>query len=321
MKRRTLFKTAFGALLAPAATPLFAFPAAGAPGLVPALPPDSEVLLRFGYLADPHYSDRPDRTDPERGVIRAYRDSLARIREAAALFSVRNAAFAIELGDFKDMDATRTREGTLACLDAAESAFSEFSGPRYHVIGNHDCDLISLSDFLAHTENTGEARGQNYYAFETNGVKCLVLDACYNGPAGDHYAPGHYDWKIAWIPDAELEWLSKELASGTGPVLVFLHQLLNYWDAGVAFKDRFVVRNARVVVDLLEGSGRVQAVFSGHYHKGFFTERNGIRYIVAKAMVTKPLPYTAGAIVTLDRHLSLFVEGFGKERSHACRKA
>lgn len=38
-------------------------------------------------------------------------------------------------------------------------------------------------------------------------------------------------------------------------------------------------------------------------------------------MVTKPLPYTAGAVVTLDRHLSLFVEGFGKERSHTCRKA
>lgn len=189
------------------------------------------------------------------------------------------------------------------------------------MIGNHDCDLITLSDFLAHTENTGEARSQNYYAFETNGVKCLVLDACYNGPAGDHYAPGHYDWKIAWIPDAELEWLGKELASGTGPVLVFLHQLLNYWDAGVAFKDRFVVRNANAVVDLLERSGRVQAVFSGHYHKGFFTERNDIRYIVAKAMVTRPLPYTAGAIVTLDHRLNLFLEGFGKERSHACRKA
>lgn len=319
MQRRLLFKIALGGLLVPSASPVPSRPSPAPTAVVPVA--ESHVLLRFGYVADVHYSDRADRTKPERGTVRAYRDSLGKLRNAVQRFNVQGVDFAVELGDFKDVDAAATREGTLRCLQEAEAVFSEFNGPRYHVVGNHDCDLITLSDFLENTENAPGAQGRNYYSFTAGGVKCIVLDACYNDASGSHYSPGRSNWKIAVVADDELAWLEQELSSGTEPVLVFLHQLLNYWDAGTAFKRRFVVRNARQVVSLLEASGRVLAVFSGHYHRGFFSERNGIPYVVARAMVSNPPPRTAGGIVTLDDQWTLCVEGFGDEPSHVRRKA
>jgi alkaline phosphatase len=38
-----------------------------------------------------------------------------------------------------------------------------------------------------------------------------------------------------------------------------------------------------VVRGILEASGKVLAVFSGHYHDGGYQEINGIKYIVVQA--------------------------------------
>ena len=68
------------------------------------------------------------------------------------------------------------RGQTLSFLDEIEAKFQTFDGPVYHVLGNHDMDSISKSEFLAHTSNYGSAKGKPYYSFVRNQIKFIVLD-------------------------------------------------------------------------------------------------------------------------------------------------
>ena len=201
-----------------------------------------------------------------------------------------------------------------------EAEFRRFNGPRYHVAGNHDFDKITYGDFVSNITNHGDANGRMYYSFVSGGVKYIVLDACYNNAEGEHYALGKFDWTKAVVPDAEVEWLKKELAFGKEPVIVFTHQLLNYWDVNPV-PQNFIIYNSREIVEMLEKSGRVLAVLSGHYHKGCYSRRNGIHYVVNQGMVERSLPHNVLGIVSVDRDHNVYVQGIYDERSHVCKKA
>ena len=316
MKRRLFIQSALGALFAPAAGHLFAKTVTSETVQLPA---KSELISRFGFVTDVHYCVAPVRTIPHEDSVRVYRDSLAKLRQATDLFNVSDLDFAIELGDFKDCNDDGDRDGTLQYLKTVEAEFARFNGPRYHVAGNHDFDKISHADFVSNIVNHGEANGKLYYSFIAGGVKYIVLDACYNNAQGEHYSMGKLNWQVAIVPDMELEWLKKELASGKEPVIVFTHQLLNYWNVN-PIPDPFIIRNAKTIVEMLEASGRVLAVISGHYHKGFYSERNGIHYVVNQGMVEHPLPHNVLGIVSVDKNHNVYVEGIYNERSHVCKR-
>ena len=316
MKRRLFIQSALGALFAPAAGHLFAKTVTSETVQLPA---KSELISRFGFVTDVHYCVAPVRTIPHEDSVRVYRDSLAKLRQATDLFNVSDLDFAIELGDFKDCNDDGDRDGTLQYLKTVEAEFARFNGPRYHVAGNHDFDKISHADFVSNIVNHGEANGKLYYSFIAGGVKYIVLDACYNNAQGEHYSMGKLNWQVAIVPDMELEWLKKELASGKEPVIVFTHQLLNYWNVN-PIPDPFIIRNAKTIVEMLEASGRVLAVISGHYHKGFYSECNGIHYVVNQGMVEHPLPHNVLGIVSVDKNHNVYVEGIYNERSHVCKR-
>ena len=197
------------------------------------LPSDAEVISSFGWATDVHHCRKsPDFWDEEGGAHHEYFDlSLEKFRKAVAFMNKRRPDFAIELGDFKDCTKTGSRAETVGLLDEVEAAFRQFPGPRFHVAGNHDFDKISLEDFLAHTENSDEMKGLTHYAFTKGGIKYIVLDACYNTMAGEHYSNGNLKWSVSMVPDFEVEWLRKVLAEGSEPVIVFINQLLNFWDS------------------------------------------------------------------------------------------
>ncbi len=316
MKRRLFIQSALGAMFAPVAGELFAETVTSQTVKLPA---KSELISRFGFVTDVHYCVAPIRRIPHEDSVRVYRDALAKLRQATDLFNVSDLDFAIELGDFKDCNDDGDREGTLRYLETVESEFARFNGPRYHVAGNHDFDKISYEDFVSNIVNHGEANGKLYYSFIAGGVKYIVLDACYNNMQGEHYSAGKLNWQVAMIPDEELAWLKKELATGKEPVIVFTHQLLNYWNVN-PIPDAFMMRNAKTVVEMLEKSGRVLSVISGHYHKGFYSERNGIHYVVNQGMVERALPHNVLGIVSVDKDHNVYVEGIYNERSHVCKR-
>ena len=127
--------------------------------------------LRCSPLATVHYADA------EPSGTRIYRDSLPKMSQAVADITKLNPDFLIELGDFKDTDATERhcdKNPTAACvnltlgfLQRIEEAVAVFPGPRYHVIGNHDVDILNQSSVFAHEVNShiDERGGAGFYSW------------------------------------------------------------------------------------------------------------------------------------------------------------
>ena len=258
--------------------------------------------LRFGILTDTHFSDRAT------SGTRYYRDSEAKMREAIELFNRSDLDFIIELGDMKDMPKSADPAKTLADLDRIEAIFRQFDGATYHALGNHDMDCISKEEFLAHTTNTGRAKGRSYYSFAARGVRCIVLDANFNADLTP-YCRGNFKWTSAQIPPQQLEWLEAELKAHAGePTLIFLHQLLDYF-SGV--NKNVCVRNAADVVAIIERHPQVLAVFQGHHHPGHYNHRNGIHYITLNGMIEKAAPaHNSFAIVELSASGDITLTGY-----------
>jgi predicted phosphodiesterase len=213
--------------------------------------------------------------------------------------------FLVELGDFKDQDSPPVEQKTLSYLRAIESVFRKFDGPTYHVLGNHDADSLSKAQFLANIENTGIDLGKSYYSFDYNGVHFVVLDANYKSDGAD-YDHGNFDWTDANIPQAEQQWLKRDLAASDRPVIVLVHQLLDG-------DGSHYVKNAAEVLQILEQSGRVLAVFQGHLHVGGYNRMEGIHYYTLKAMVEGPGPENNSyAIVEIQPDMSIIVTGYRK---------
>ncbi len=229
--------------------------------------------LKFGWVTDVHFAFRGAKWN------RFYSESILKLREAIDLFNSLNLDFIIETGDFKDQDEKPVYEKTMQYLKAVEGEFRKYKGSRYHVFGNHDVDSISKADFLNVAENSGIPRDRSYYSFDKNGFKCVVLDACFKED-GTSYDKGNFDWTDTLIPRPELDWLEQELEGSSFPVLVFVHQRLDGDGTGEYF-----VNNSEEVRRILERSGKVLAVFQGHYHEGDYKKINNIHYITEKALI------------------------------------
>ena len=227
-------------------------------------------LVRFGVVTDVHYADKATS-----GAV-DYRGALAKLQAAVVTLDGRGVDFIIELGDFKDNSGSVA--ATLAKLDEAEAAFTAFSGAHYHVVGNHDTDVLTKDEFFAHISNTGFASASGYYSFVRGGVTFIVLDANYNSDSDDaHYSRGNNDWMVAYIPPAERSWLKATLAAASGPVVIFCHQRLDGTGS-------YFVKNAAAVRSIIENSRKVIGVFAGHEHEGGRSNVNGVSYYTLRAL-------------------------------------
>ena len=255
--------------------------------------------LRFGLVTDCHYADA------DTAGTRFYRHSLDKLGECVEAMNEQQVDFLVELGDFKDQQNPPVEQKTLSYLRAVESVFCKFDGPAYHVLGNHDADSLSKAQFLTNIKNTGIDPGRSYYSFDFNGVHFVALDANYKSDGSD-YDHGNFDWTDANVPPAELQWLRRDLAASSGPVIVLVHQLLD--GAGSHY-----VKNAAEVRQIIEQSGRILAVFQGHLHDGDYSLINGIHYYTLKAVVEGPGPENNSyAIVEVRPDKSITITGYRK---------
>jgi len=255
--------------------------------------------VRFGLVTDCHYADA------EPAGTRFYRESRDKLAECVARMNDQNVDFLIELGDFKDQGRPPVERETLSYLQAIETVFQRFNGPTYHVLGNHDMDSISKAQCLARMRNTKVDADRSYYSFDIKGLHCVVLDANYTS-SGKDYDHGNFDWTDANVPPAELDWLRKDLATASGPVVAFLHQLLD--GTGSVY-----VKNAADVRDVLEEAGNVLAVFQGHHHAGSYTCISGIHYYTLKALIEgSGLASSAYAIAEVQPDGNITISGYRK---------
>ena len=209
-------------------------------------------MVRFGLITDVHYADR------EPAKERYYNQSLGKLSEFITRMNREKVDFVVELGDFKDQDEVPNEANTLKYLTDVESVFHQFNGPTYHVLGNHDMDGITKTQFLERVENTGIPKDKNYYSFNRKGVHFIVLDGNFTSDGKD-YNKDNYRNVESWIPEDQVDWLKEDLKTNQLPAIVFIHQLL-----GDSKGMKKSAQNAPEVRKILEHSGKVLCVFEGH---------------------------------------------------------
>ena len=233
---------------------------------------EKNSLLRAGIITDMHKTSKADRStafySASMDMMKVFMEAMKRVKPA----------FLIELGDFVDTLAQGTDPA--ANLREIEALFTSFSGPVYHVLGNHDFDNLKREAFLSGVTNTGIEKGRTYYSFDAGDVHCIVLDADYTPKDFRPYDMNtpedtFWTWVDTIITPQEIEWLKNDLKNTGTHVLVFSHQTLDRVD-----EQDHNIKNASAVRRLLEESGKVLAVISGHDHQGGYSNIRGIHYVV-----------------------------------------
>ena len=145
------------------------------------------------------------------------------------------------------------------------SIFNEFSGPKYHCIGNHDTDGgYKRSDTVKFW-----GMPDRYYSFDLGPFHFIVLDA--NDKPASH--KGGYP---KYIADDQIKWLADDLGKTTLNTFIFSHQSLERPDCII---NQAAVRDVIHQARNKEGQKKVAACFNGHWHIDHAREIDGIPYI------------------------------------------
>jgi len=272
-----------------------------------AVPSEETPLIRFGLMTDLHAHDIDS---PLEGKWMAHTEE--RIHAFTDAMNAWDPDFVIELGDFINGwvvlgadpgDPARIPE----VLAWAQALYQHFTGPRYHVVGNHD--LYNLDK-----EQLREILGMDalYYSFDVGAVHFVVLDVQYaeNGSDLAHT----YTGVAGFVPEFEIAWLRHDLAGTEATTIIFVHQML---DKQIEEWGRPLIANQAEVHATLVAAGNVIAVFQGHDHDNGYSVSDGIHYITFEALVDQgTLP--SWAQITVDTHArTLLIEGVGNQANYA----
>lgn len=237
----------------------------------------TKTLVKAGIITDMHHTTKTDTP------TRKYSASQSKMETFITTMKKEKPDFVIELGDFVDTLAKNTDPAEN--LAEIEKLFTSI-GPHYHVLGNHEFDNLTREFVLKSIDNTGIPQGQTWYSWDNNGVHFIVLDSDYTPTAPhrpyDMNTPEDtfWTWKDTFVPPQQLEWLKQDLSTTSLPTIVFTHQTLDRVD-----DQDHNIKNASVVRKIMEDSGLVLAVFSGHDHAGGYANIKGIHYVVMNGNV------------------------------------
>ncbi|HGE72780.1 TPA: alkaline phosphatase [Candidatus Poribacteria bacterium] len=252
--------------------------------------------ITIGILTDVHYAER------DTIWSRYFRDSLSKVRSAISFFNQANPDFCVYLGD--NIDKGPTREIELEYLMLIKSEYAKFNGIGHYVIGNHDLASFSKEQFLKICGSR-----EKYYSFDYGPFHFIILDGCYNQDESD-YDSGNFDWRYAYIPKIEQEWLIKDLQNSEKKAIIFVHQRLDD-DNGL-----HGIGNSKTIRQILEDSGKVIAVFQGHDHFGAQNYINDINYFTFQAVVEgQGLENNSYSLIHIWNDGTIKIEGFGKQNN------
>jgi hypothetical protein len=142
--------------------------------------------------------------------------------------------------------------------------------PTVALMGNHDAFTLTEKQFYSVLEIP-----QTDYLF-LEGRHLFFLDTCYF-KNGVHYAPGDSDWTDCFYPFVEE--LSDKLSKIPSDAYIFMHH-----NTDISIREDHRLANAQELIDCINQSGVVKAVYQGHYHGGHHSEHGGIPYVTLQAM-------------------------------------
>ncbi len=277
-------------------------PAADAAGSVGA---SGATPIRFGLFTDLHADDRDSPAERKWMTHTA-----ERLGAFCAAMNAEAVDFTIQLGDFVNgwlvLGADPGNPSRIPeVLAWADSLYAACTGPRYHVLGNHD--LFNLDKTAIRT-----ILGLNgtYYSFDVRGVHFVVLDAEFAEDGSD--LARTYTGVAGFIPPAELVWLREDLATSDRPTIVFVHQML---DAYIAEWGRPIVANQPEVQAILSADPEVVVVFQGHAHAFRHSEVSGVQYLTFAALVDQGTPPSWALVAVDPATRTVTIDGTGEQPS------
>lgn len=221
----------------------------------------------------------------------------------------RKADFIIQLGDFIRPDETGRQ-----LLDVWEG----FKGPRYHVLGNHDCEHSTKEEMMAF-----QGQIDKYYSFDCNGFHFIVLDTNYYKFGKEYVDYGnsnyHWDFPNCYISPEQLEWLKCDIDSTDKRCFVFTHATLEVGD--------WTVYNIHQVTDVFKkanekaGYNKVTMCISGHDHADEYLLKGGIHYMIINSMshkyTGKLIPYKDPLYAFIEVYDNGLIRVIGKQSEYA----
>lgn len=264
----------------------------------------SPRLVSFGFGTDLHYADIVDTYSYHQ------RDGYNKLSDAVIFWKKRSLDFVMMNGDYVDdqfgiYGTSRSLALNLADLTRIESVFSGLSVPRKYLFGNHDMISMSKTDFIG-----GTTMPAKNYSWDQNGIHFIAIDAdFYADTDGTDYDKSNFTHLIEFVPPSERTWLTSDLAATSLPCVVFCHMSLDNDGSNLN------VDNAPAVRTILEGSGKVIAVITGHEHVNRKTIINSIPYYSMAAMTTGVYPLNAYAVVDVYNN-KIIIKGQGSQTSY-----
>lgn len=225
--------------------------------------------MKLGLFTDAHTSTKNTACGTRRPSM-----SFDKIRDAMDAFRDAGAEYVICLGDL--VDECDTMEENTAVLTRLAAMIASYQIPFACVMGNHDYQNFTREEFR---RLTGDDPG--FPAFLRRcGTKTLIfLDTNY-ADTGEVYRRNALDWTNAFLPEEQMQFLRDTLAHPeTKEAFIFLHQNLD-----PSVESHHIIRNAEEIRSIIHASGKVKAVFQGHYHPGKESIINKIPYHTLPAM-------------------------------------
>jgi len=137
--------------------------------------------------------------------------------------------------------------------------------PVFHLLGNHDGELISRADFKAMLGR------ETYFSCDLAGFHHIILDPVW----------GRVPY---YIDDQQWAWLEADLEATSLPTIVYIHTPCDEHDLTDNYYHkinpaRYFIANRASLRSIFERSNRVRLVLQGHSHFYMNHNINGIKYL------------------------------------------
>ncbi len=219
---------------------------------------DGDIL--FGICADVHHNTL--------GV-----DERWRVERFVKEAEERKADFIIQLGDLSSF----SKEG-----QEVADIFNSFSGPSYHVLGNHETENSDKETVMGML-----GMEKKYYSFDVGDFHFVVLDTNYELVGEEYldYNCRRLNFSNCHIPQEQLQWLEADLAATDKRCFLFMHATCEVGDWRIQNIHQF--REVLWRTNERAGYNKVTMVFSGHDHADAYRFKGGIHYYVVNSMSQK----------------------------------
>jgi len=261
--------------------------------------------MRFALISDVHLGPPASHQGKLRKLTHLSEDLVAafvrRMRDEL------NPDLVINLGDVLEDESAeldRTRYSRFVAM------LREVGKPVLHVAGNHDTINLTPAELCEMWGNTSDVT----YSRDIEGTHFAILRTV------------EHRGKLVELPQEQIEWLERDLASTTLPSIVLMHHPASEmrlegsrWFEKRPHLCRVVER--RALREVIEKSGKVLAVFNGHVHWNHLDIIAGIPYITLQSLSENldedapGRPAAAFAVCDLDeRRLTITVHGAEPQR-------